>query len=156
MCAVWVLVYAYRLINRLSANEVYISSGRAEMDRSYPFDRASTTSRAIRIPSRSRAILLAFIPYSTSTIAIYNWVILLLFYKVPLRRAWRRQYNIKSSRQVEERKDVLKWNPIRFVWAEVKGSRSHPFSGTGCPWLPLIQNGSDSILVHFSVLPSMF
>src|SRR6202044_647741 len=53
-----VLVYAYRLINRLSANEVYISSGRAEMDRSYPFDRASTTSRAIRIPSRSRAILL--------------------------------------------------------------------------------------------------
>ena len=85
------------------------------MDRSYPFDRASTTSRAIRIPSRSRAILLAFIPYSTSTIAIYNWVILLLFYKVLLRRAWRRQYNIKSSRQVEERKDVLKWNPIRFV-----------------------------------------
>ena len=28
------------------------------MDKSHPFDRASTTSRAIRIPSRSRAILL--------------------------------------------------------------------------------------------------
>ena len=40
LCAVRVCpVPVYHVINRLTENEVYISSGRAEMGESYPFDR---------------------------------------------------------------------------------------------------------------------
>src|SRR6266481_6061334 len=120
LCAVRVcpVVPVYHVINRLTTNKTYISSGRAEMGESYPFDRdrlrdLSTTRKeiTIRLP-KSRSC--NCIPYSTSTIVIHKLSRTTITTSA-LRPAWRPQYNITSSRQVEEWKDVLKWKPIRFV-----------------------------------------
>jgi hypothetical protein len=116
------------------------------MDKSHPFDRASTTSRAICIPSRSRAILLFHsIFYKYNSYLQLSHIAIILQGAAQTSMATAIQYQIIEACGRTEKCTEMEADPFC-----MSGSQGQPVPLNGWDRLPLTSAHTKRIGFHFS------